>query len=209
MQPVGEEEPSARGKGKRPAEASATRPAATSAGGRGSVGTRSPASPAAAAATGAGGSAGKRPQAATGAGGSAGAAPQKSRAANPGSHLGKNKLSSAARLEIVKEVSGGKQRSKVAEAFDVTTSYISKLMKPEYITKLEKAREMSLNLVALRAPTPVHEDLEMRVMKWINVERFRFEVRGTRSTQQPILFLLLASDIPLSHTPSASSCTCS
>ena len=66
------------------------------------------------------------------------------------------------RLEIVKEVKGGKQRSKVAEASNVTTSYISKLMKPEYIAKLEKAREMDLNLEALRAPTPVHEDLEMR-----------------------------------------------
>ena len=80
-------------------------------------------------------------------------------------------------MEIVKEVKGGKQRSKVAEASNVTTSYISKLMKPEYIAKLEKARDMNLNLEALRAPTPVHEDLEMRLMKWINVARLRFEVR--------------------------------
>ena len=65
----------------------------------------------------------------------------------------------------MKEAKGGKQWSKVAEAYNVPTSYISKLMKPEYIAKLEKARDMNLNLEALRAPTPVHEDLEMRVMK--------------------------------------------
>ena len=74
-------------------------------------------------------------------------------------------------MEIVKDVKGGKQRSKVAQAYNVTTSYISKLMKPEYIAKLEKARDMNLNLEALRAPTTVHEDLEMREMKWVNVAR--------------------------------------
>ena len=68
-------------------------------------------------------------------------------------------------MEIVKEVKGGKQRSKVAEAYNVTTSYISKLMKSAYIAKLEKARDMNIKLEALRAPTPAHEDLEMRAMK--------------------------------------------
>ena len=104
-------------------------------------------------------------------------------------------------MEIVKEGKGGKQRSKVAEAYNVTTSYVSKLMKPEYIAKLEKDRDMNLNLEALRAPSPVHDDLEMRVMKWINVARLRFEVRVTRSTQQPICFLSLPPTFPcLSHS---------
>ena len=89
----------------------------------------------------------------------------------------------------MKEVKGGKQSGKVAKAYKVTTSYISKLMKPEYIAKPEKASDMNLNLEALREPTPVHEDLEMRVMKSINVARLRFEVRVTRSIQQPICFL--------------------
>ena len=66
-------------------------------------------------------------------------------------------------MVIVKEVKGGTQKSNVAEAYNVTTSYISKLMKPVYIAKLEKARDTNLNVEALRAPTPVHEDLEMRV----------------------------------------------
>ena len=89
----------------------------------------------------------KRHEAVAGAGtnAAAGTAVKKVKKSKPGSDHDKNKLTTTQRWQLITEVRGGKQRSKTAEKFGVTTSYISKLMKSEAIAKLEKARDMELN----------------------------------------------------------------
>ncbi|CAN0413013.1 unnamed protein product, partial [Pylaiella littoralis] len=89
--------------------------------------------------------------------------------------LGQNKLTVRQRLEIVRAVQGGQQRSKVAQDFGVGKAYITKLMKPERIASLEKSRDMEVNLDAKRTPTPVNADLEARLNQWIKIARQRFE----------------------------------
>lgn len=68
----------------------------------------------------------------------------------------------------------------MAATYGVTTSYISKLMKPDKIAELHKTRDSELNLDALRTPTPMHEDVEKRLLQWIKIARARFEVRVMR-----------------------------
>ena len=122
----------------------------------------------------------KRREAVAGAGtnAAAGTAAKKAKKTKPGSDHDKNKLTRTQRWQLITEVQGGKQRSKTSEKFGVTTPYISKLIKPEAIAKLEKARDMELNQDAFRAPTPVYENLERRLRDWIKIERARFEVRA-------------------------------
>ncbi|CAB1099355.1 unnamed protein product [Ectocarpus sp. CCAP 1310/34] len=48
-------------------------------------------------------------------------------------------------------------------------------MKPDKLAELHKSRDSELNLDALRTPTPVHDDLEKRLLQWIKVARARFE----------------------------------
>ncbi|CAB1100962.1 unnamed protein product [Ectocarpus sp. CCAP 1310/34] len=78
------------------------------------------------------------------------------------------------RLQIVKEVQGGATRSMVAAKRNVGTSYIGKLMMPEKVAELEKVRDMELNQDALRAPKPVHDEVEEKLRKWIKIARARF-----------------------------------
>lgn len=122
---------------------------------------------------------GKRREAVAGPVGSAaaGAAPKKAKKSKPGSDHGKNKLTPAQRLKIISEIKAGRKRSTVAEEYNIGTSYISKLMKPEAIAALEEARDMELNQDALRVPTPVHTGLEKRLLAWIKIARARFTVR--------------------------------
>ncbi|CAN0557457.1 unnamed protein product, partial [Ectocarpus sp. 12 AP-2014] len=89
---------------------------------------------------------------------------------------GKNKLSTAQRLQLVNEIRRGAKRKVVAAKFNVGTSYVSKLMKPERIAALEKVRDVGLNQNALRAPLPVHDTLEGKVRHWFQVARERFKV---------------------------------
>ncbi|CAN0416956.1 unnamed protein product, partial [Ectocarpus sp. 12 AP-2014] len=96
--------------------------------------------------------------------------------AKPGSGHGKNKLTIAQRWKIVQAVQGGQARSKVAVEYGVTKSYITKLMKPDKIVELEKARDMELNIDAKRTPTPVNADLEACLNQWIKIARQRFEL---------------------------------
>ncbi|CAB1119906.1 unnamed protein product [Ectocarpus sp. CCAP 1310/34] len=80
------------------------------------------------------------------------------------------------RLQIVKEVQGGAKRSMVTALWNVGTSDISKLMNPEKIAELEKVRDMEFNQDALRAPKPVHDEVEEKLRKWIKIARARFNV---------------------------------
>ncbi|CAB1120676.1 unnamed protein product [Ectocarpus sp. CCAP 1310/34] len=82
------------------------------------------------------------------------------RMSKPGRNTGKNKFSMTQRLQIVNEAQGGAKRSMVAAKWNVGTSYISKLMNPEKIAELENVRDMELNQDALRAPKPVHDEVE-------------------------------------------------
>ena len=100
--------------------------------------------------------------------------------ANHGSDHGLNKLTVAQRWKIVWAVQGGQQKSKVAREYGVRKSYVTKLMKPDKIAALEKARDMVLSIDAKRTPTPVHADLEGRLKQGIKIARQRFEVRTTR-----------------------------
>lgn len=108
--------------------------------------------------------------------GGAGAAAKKARVCKPGPDTGKNKLSTAQRLQLVNEIRRGAKRKVVAAKFNVGTSYVSKLMKPERIAALEKVRDLGLNQNALRAPLPVHDTLEGKVRHWFQVARERFKV---------------------------------
>ncbi|CAB1103533.1 unnamed protein product [Ectocarpus sp. CCAP 1310/34] len=98
------------------------------------------------------------------------------RVSKPGRNTGKNKLSMTQRLRIVKEVQGGTKRSMVAAKWSVGTWYTSKFMNPEKIAELKKIRDMELNQDALRAPRPVHDEVEEKLRKWIKIARARFDV---------------------------------
>ncbi|CAB1108220.1 unnamed protein product [Ectocarpus sp. CCAP 1310/34] len=65
----------------------------------------------------------------------------------------------------------------VGAKWNVGTSYIiSKLVDPEKIAELEKVRDMELNQDALRAPKPVHDEVEEKLRKWIKIARERSNV---------------------------------
>lgn len=81
------------------------------------------------------------------------------------------------RLQIIREIKEGKQKSKAAQEYGVGTSYITKLMKPENIAALEKRRELDLSQDANRAVAPKYGDLEARLNAWIKIARARFAVR--------------------------------
>lgn len=69
---------------------------------------------------------GKRPQATTGVGGSAAALAEKGKTSKPEADTGKNKLTLAQRLKLVKETQKGMQRSKVAPNYGAGKSYVTK-----------------------------------------------------------------------------------
>ena len=123
-----------------------------------------------------GGSAGKRPApraGSTAAGNAAGSAAGSAKVGKTkrGSDHAQNKLTVAQRWKIVRAVQGGQQKSKVAREYGVSKSYVTKLMKPDKITALEKARDVELNMDAKRTLTPVHADLEVRLNQWIKIAR--------------------------------------
>ncbi|CAB1117926.1 unnamed protein product [Ectocarpus sp. CCAP 1310/34] len=85
----------------------------------------------------------------------------------------------------------------VAAKRNVGTSYISKLMNPEKIAELEKFRDMELNQDALRAPKPVHDEVEEKLRKWIKIARARFNATkiGVRSSMIQAQALKIAAQM--------------
>lgn len=102
---------------------------------------------------------------------------KKRRISKAGKYTGKNDLTPTQRLQIIKEVKEGKQMNKIAERFNVSKSYVSKLMKPETIAALEQNHDAEFNQDVFRVPKPVHEELESRLLAWIKIARARFAVR--------------------------------